>query len=152
MIYNKISFDSVKAEFESIFPATSLEKWDLVPDSISKLADNSGIKLQWNKIDWWGSFESGRTEVSADEFFNVLFAQFKPTDTNLFIVTDECFKDKLAYSMNFKALKEFAGIYPDIHQMAFFQPQDIIFAFPDERLLTVLHHEGYVMQFKNTKT
>ena len=153
MMYEKIPFDRVKAEVESIFPTATLDKWDLVPDSIHKLADNAGIKLQWNKIDWWTSFEYGHIDVSDDKFFSVLFEQVKPTDTKVIIVTDECFKDKLAYYLDFKDLIEFAATtYPDIHQMDFFQPHDFIFIFPVDRLLTILHHEGYVMQFKSTKT
>jgi hypothetical protein len=153
MNYDKIPFDRVRAEVESIFPRSSLDKWNIVPDDIQKLAESAGVKLQWNKIDWWHSFEYGHLEVSDDNFFAVLFKQFKPNDTKVIIVTDDCFKNKLAYSLDFKDLTEFvATTYPDIHQMDFFQPFDCIFIFPNDRLLTILHHEGYAMQFKNTKT
>ena len=153
MMYKKIPFDRVKAEVESIFSATTLDKWDLVPDDIHKLASNAGIKLQWNKIDWWHSFEYGHIDVSSDRFFSVLFEQVKPTDNKVIIVTDDCFNDKRAYELDFKDLAEFVvTIYPNIFQMNFFQPADCIFIFPIDKLLTILHHEGYVMQFKKTTT
>ena len=153
MMYEKIPFDRVKAEVESIFTTTTLDKWDLVPDSIYKLADNAGVKLQWNKIDWWTSFEYGHLEVSGNKFFSVLFEQIKPSDNKVIIVTDECFKDKFAYYLDFIDIIEFIETtYPDIHQMDFFQPEDFIFIFPVDKLLTILHHEGFVMQFKKTVT
>ena len=152
-MYDKIPFDRVKAEVASIFPTATLDKWNLVPDDIHKLADSAGIKLQWNKIDWWTSFEYGHIDVSDDKFFSVLFEQIKPTDTKVIIVTDECFADQSAYYLDFKDLTEFAATtYPDIHQMEFFQPLDFIFICPSDRLLTILHHEGIVMQFKNATT
>ena len=150
-MYGKIPFDEVKAKVKSIFPTAILDNWDIAPDSIQKLADTAGIKLQWNKIDWWTSFEYGHIDVSDDQFFNTLFEQIKPADIKIIIITDDCFKDKLAYYLDFKDLTEFAATtYPNIYQMDFFQPDDIIFIFPNDKLLTILHHEGYVMQFKKT--
>lgn len=152
MIHNKISFTTVKAEVERMFNTSSLNEWDLIPDSIIKLANNAGIQLQYTKIDWWESFEYGDKEVSDEVFFNVLFHSLKPSETNVIIVTDECFEDKSAYSLNYRDLPQFVtNTYPDIHQMDFFQPHDFLFIFPVDRLLIVLHHEGYVMQFQNSQ-
>ncbi|MBX2983965.1 MAG: hypothetical protein KF843_14905 [Flavobacteriales bacterium] len=151
MTIEKISFDKVKKEIEEIFPSATSGKWDLVPEDINKLAQSSGLKLQWNSTDWWTSFERGETEVSDDKFFNVLFKKIEPTDGKVIIVTDECFTDRLAYFIDFKDLKNFSkSIYPNIHKMDFIQPLDYIFVFPSDKLLTIMNHEGYVMQFKNS--
>ncbi len=153
MMYDKIPFDRVKAEIENIFPTATLENWNLSPDDIHEFASSAGIKLKWDKIDWWTSFEYGHIDVSVDKFLYVLFKEAKPTVQKMIIVTEECFKDKLAYYLDYKNLSEFIEtIYPDIHQMDFFQPHDCLFIFPNDRLLIILHHGGYVMQFKNTMT
>jgi hypothetical protein len=151
MEYDKISFDNIKAEIESIFSLKTSDKWNLLPDDINKLAESVHIKLEWNKIDWWTSFEYGHFDVSSDQFFNTLFEQIKPSDSKVIIITDECFTDRFGYLINFKDLAEFADTtYSNVHEMDFFQPHDYIFVFPNDRLLTILHHSGYVMQFRNT--
>ncbi len=105
--------------------------------------------MKWEKIDWWASFENGNIEVDTEEFFKILFKKISPKDNKVIIVTDECFKDKLAYYINTKDVMAFSNeIYPKLHGMSFFQPLDFIFLFPNQKLLIVLHHEGAVMQFQ----
>jgi hypothetical protein len=150
MPHDKIPFTAVKAEVERILSLSTTNNWDLVPDSINKLANSAGIQLQWTKIDWWSSFEYGHKDISNEAFFSVLFPLFVPKDNHVIIVTDECFEDKFAYSLNFQDLPEFvANRYPEIHQMDFFQPHDFLFIFPVDGLLIVLHHEGFVMHYQN---
>jgi hypothetical protein len=152
MPHDKIPFTAVKAEVERILSLSTTNNWELVPDSINKLANSAGIQLQWTKIDWWSSFEYGHKDISNEEFFSVLFPLFVPKDNQVIIVTDECFEDKFAYSLNFQDLPEFvANRYPEIHQMDFFQPHDFLFIFPVDGLLIVLHHEGFVMHYQNSQ-
>lgn len=155
MNFEEISFDEVKIEIKKIFPHATLpsERWNLTPDSIHKLAESARIKLPWQPISWWSSFETGNVEIPYDIFFNVLFEQIKPTEGKIIIVTDECFSDELAYILDYQDLEEFIiETYPTLTplKMDFFQPLDCIFIFPKEKILTILHHEGFVMQFQSS--
>lgn len=151
-IYNKIPVDSVKEEVERLFPTATLDNWDLVPDDLHKLAESAGIELHWKKIDWWTTFEYGHTEIPDNLFFSILLEQIPLTDTEVLIVTDECFNDNMAYVMNLTDLKTFIETtYPELHQTDFFQPNDMLFIFPEYNQLVMLHHEGYFLQFQRPK-
>jgi len=150
MTLKQIPLDIVKNEIEKIFPAFSLDKWHLSPDGINELAESAEVNLTWRHIKWWDKFEYGDIDVSNEEFFKILFEQIRPTKGELIVVVENHIKDKTAYCMGYHDLHEFVEtIYPNIYEMDFFQPSDCIFIFPNDNLITILHHSGYVMQFKN---
>lgn len=149
MTYSKTPFDQVKLEVEKIFLPSEFTNWSFLPEDIYSLAVSAGIQPQQKKIDAWGLFENGRIDFSDDMFFNSLFEKIKLLENTVIIITDECFIDSSAYALAGKYLTEFASTtYPEIHQADFFQPSDMIFIFPDDQRLIILHHEGYVLEFK----
>lgn len=148
----KIPFETVKATIASLFPSATLDNWNLVPGDLHKLAESAGMELQWKKIDWWIAFEYGHTEIPDNLFFSILLEHIPSTDTEVLIVTDECFNDNMAYSVNLTDLKTFIETtYPELHRMDFFQPSDLLFIFPEYNQLVMLHHEGYFLQFQRPK-
>ena len=151
MNLEKIPFEKVKKEVLELFSTCFLDNWSLLPDDIDKIASSTGIKLEWDKIDWWDSFEKGNANISIDTFYHILFEKIMLFDSKAIIVTDECFIEKSAYRIDFSDMKLFLKtIYPQIHQMEFFQPQDYIFLFPNDKHLTILHHEGLITQYQKS--
>jgi hypothetical protein len=67
---------------------------------------------------------------------------------NVYIITDECFKDKLAYKIETKKLFDFINNYDKINKIKFLEPADYIFIFTEENILIIVHHEGYYTKYK----
>jgi uncharacterized protein (DUF433 family) len=81
-----------------------------------------------------------------EELFNTLF-QKQPKSEPLIIITDETYKKGFGYLINYSGIVHFAKVtYPNLHQAEFVQPLDIIFFSPEDKLLTLLHHEGKYLQ------
>ena len=147
--YKKIPFEKVREEIKRMFPNSTIEKWDLIPNDIGRLAYSAGIIFSWKEVDWWNAFEYGNKEFGVKKFLSILFPGPIPGNSEVIIVTDECFADKSAYQLRYENLEIFCDtVYPKIHQMEFFQPLDFIFLFVQHKLLIVLHHEGLVTHFK----
>ncbi|MES2775236.1 MAG: hypothetical protein V4722_13695 [Bacteroidota bacterium] len=146
-MYSKIPFEEVKLEIEKIFRCPSgTEKWDLLPEYITQLAQNCGIKLKWRPILKWDvSWGPGKisNQYSDEDFLAIAFAKVKPSNNPIFIITDECFRDKMAFSVGYKDMLYFMDkVYPELFKMGFPQPSDFIFVQPDTGLLTMIYHEG----------
>ena len=146
MTYEKISFTIVRQLIEEIFESkNNSADLDLTPDSIHKFAELSGIQLKWRPIlNWADCFESNSYEYTDKDFLEIAFAKVKTSNGQTIVVTDECFKDKMAFSiLNFNDMIEFMDVvYPHLFNMQFAQPSDFIFIQPDIHLITMIHHEG----------
>jgi hypothetical protein len=151
MIYEKVSFGELKAQIQSTFLVPIGLKWDLVPHSFHEIALAEGVELAWIKLEQWTAFEYGHLEVSPQEFLHILFKTIQPApEERVAIVTDECFRERMGYKVQYKDLLEFIEeIYPEIYQMDFFQPFDVLFYCHESKLMTILHHDGYYVQYQN---
>lgn len=144
MIYKKLPFSDIKELLATIFISDS--PVEIVPDAIHKAALASGIELVWTPSPWWNKFEQDM--LSHQEILYLLFTDHKPMRGEVIIITDECFTEKKGYVLPVGGLSDFVeNIYPEIYQMDFFQPADIIFIFPQDRIITIMFHEGYQMQY-----
>ena len=145
-IYEKITFESVRQLIEKIFQGqNTVSNLNLGPDSIHKFAELSGIDLKWRPILNWGNcFEDNTYEYSVQDFLEIAFAKVKPSSGETIILTSECFKDEMAFSIfNFKDVIQFMDVvYPNLFDMQFPQPSDFIFIQPDIDLITMIQHEG----------
>lgn len=144
---NPIPFNNIRKAIEEIFPNRMEIHWHLTPNDIHQLARSSDIDLQWVALDWWHGYEYGLKEYDDEFIIAEVFREYKPEKGRTLVVTDECFKDQLGFEFDFEDLSNFIEEYEDYYNMGFFQPLDCIFVFPEEGLLTILHHEGYRMQY-----
>jgi hypothetical protein len=146
MIYEKVSFANVRQFIERIFESKKITgSLNLTPDSIHKFAELLGIQLKWRPIlNWTDCFENNTYEYTDQDFLEIAFAKVKPSSGQTIIITDECFKDEMAFSIaSFKDLIQFMDIvYPNLFNTQFPQPSDFIFIQPDIDLITMIHHEG----------
>ncbi|MBI1178326.1 hypothetical protein GC207_12895 [bacterium] len=119
--------------------------------SFDRYFEAGGFQLRWQQIPDWESYEYGRRDISDDEFLSLLFSPKQPgSDEPLFIVTDECFRERKGFSVPFGDLAAFArDLYPQLWQprVHFFQPLDMIFLAEESKLLVLLYHEGKRTQF-----
>ena len=146
MIYEKISFTIVQQLVERIFEnENNSADLKLIPDSIHRFAEFSGVQLKWRPIlNWANCFESNTYEYTDQDFLEIAFAKVKPSSGQTIIITDECFKDKMAFSIHsFNDIIQFMEVvYPNLFNMQFPQPSDFIFIQPGINLITMIHHEG----------
>ena len=151
--FERPSFDEIVLAIRRIFPVESTPEFGLSPDSISRYFEFGGVSLLWQRIPGWESYDWGRSEISDEEFVELLFSPRKPSpNENVTAVTDECFYSKVyrGFSFRFCDLLPFAReVYPQIvsRPMAFFQPSDTIFVAETSRMIVILHHEGVKTQF-----
>ncbi len=152
MNYEKIPFLEVQKIIQRIFNNDSVDQLFLTPDSIHSFAEFSGIQLKWRPILNWTKFETTSFDYSEQDFLDIAFAKTHPCEGRTIIVTDECFKDKMAFSIfRFKDIIEFMeDSYPALFNMQFQQPSDFIFIQPDIDLITMIHHEGQRTKFSKS--
>jgi uncharacterized protein (DUF433 family) len=142
----RISLEAIKNICRTVYQIESADFY-LTPSSIALAL---GIKTaeSWKTIPNWEEFEYGKKDISEDELIKTLFVK-EPKSEPLIIVTDETYKEGFGYLINYSDLLEFADvIYPEIHDASFVQPADIILFSPDDKLLTLLYHEGMHIQIK----
>jgi hypothetical protein len=146
MGYKKVTFASVEQEIGKIFNNHDNEQhFNLTPDSIHTFAKHSGVILKWLPIlNWNNCFEFHTYEYTDKEFLEIIFANANHLNGPTIIITDECFKEKMAFSVsNFNDMVDFMeNIYPTLFSMEFAQPCDFIFIQPLIGLIIMIHHEG----------
>ena len=144
----RIKFEKIKKEVLEIFPSAFLDNWDLNPDSIHQLAATQGTDLQWEKIPNWTKFEEGQLDFEEEEFLELAFFKHKPQGLT-YIVTDNCFKTSEAYGVDSSHLLDFLKDLDQLDdEIPFVQPMDYVFINPGQLLVTLIHHEGQVTQYK----
>ena len=139
----RISLEAIKNTCKTIFQIES-EQFHLTPSSLALALGKKPI--DWKVIPHWQEFEYGKKDISDEELFKTLFIK-KPKSESLFIVTDETYKEGFGYLINYSDLTEFAQVtYSTLHESSFVQPLDIVFFSLEDKLLTLLHHEGKHLQ------
>ena len=148
---NKISFDTVRNKLETLFNIQIQSDLKLTPDRISENLGKMGMELKWIKIENWEKFETGNYNITNSHFINILFSGINTMNENVVIITDECFKDKMAYYIDANTLTEFIDDYKVNYKMDFFQPFDYIFVFLNGKKIILFHHEGYYSKYSEIK-
>jgi hypothetical protein len=144
----RIKLETIKNEIQDIFPSASLDNWDLIPDSIHQLAASQGTDLHWDSISNWEEFEEGKIDFEEEEFLNLAFYKYKPQG-QIYVVTDNCFKAREAYVLDSNELLDFVRNIGQLeNEIPFVQPLDYVFINPEQKLITLIHHEGQVTQHK----
>lgn len=146
--FEKISFKGVKLLIKNILNVQNSSNFSLTHDSISTFAEKNGIIFNWKPIDNWDDFEYGNCDYSTSEFLRIAFESI-PENSNIIIVTDECFDDSNeAYIINSNELTLFTEeYYPEKYNTDFAEPFDFIFIIPDRKIISIIHHEGVSTQY-----
>ncbi|HYF66616.1 MAG TPA: hypothetical protein VD884_00710 [Ohtaekwangia sp.] len=143
----RIKFDTIKKEIQDIFPSANLDDWDLIPDSIHRLAASQGTDLPWKRISNWEEFEEGQMDFEDEDFLNLAFYKHKPQG-QIYLVTDNCFKTREGYALDSTELLDFVNNIDQLdNEIPFVQPLDYVFINPQQKLITLIHHEGQVTQY-----
>lgn len=152
MNFERITFEETKSIIQNILNHSSSSDFDLTPNGIFKLAQESNCFLQRKSIPNWSDFEVGISDFSVQQFIALTPINLETTDS-VFIISDTCFKEQMSYKIQGKKLIEFAeSTYPNLHQMDFVQPLDFIFIQPNENLISIIHHEGVILEYHNRPT
>lgn len=121
MIYTKLSFEIVDLEIKKIFKNDTYgRQLNLRPDSIASFAKEYGVELKWRPIvNWFECFQFNTYEYTDQDFFEIAFAKVNPSNGQTIVITDECFKERMAFSIaHFKNLVYFMEtIYPCLFDM-----------------------------------
>lgn len=148
MEYERISFDKVREVINQIIGYEPVDSYELIPNEIFCVIEETGIILEGQQISGWKDIENGEKDLTTTE----LLAQTNiplHSDIKTIIVTDECFKDKMAYVVRNSDLVDFAdNVYPELHDMNFVQLFDLILINPDMKIISMIHHEGILMEYK----
>ncbi len=145
MQYSKVPFTEIKQEILRIFDCKSYnEEWSLSPDDIYNVAFSCGIKLEWVKIPKWDNDYN----FSDEEFLEIAFIKDFGHEI-IYLVTDECFQDKQAFSVSYNDLLSFIqDFYTVEFKMEFPQPSDFVFIVPSRNLISMIHHEGQGTKYR----
>ena len=147
MEFELISFNDSRSIINSILDYEPLENYELTPNEIFCVIEETGIILQGKQIPNWNDFEFGKIEITIDEIIEITKIKLE-TEDPIIIISDECFKDQKAYKIPTNKLKEFAErTYPKLYNMDLIQPFDLIFIQPSTKLISMIHHEGILMEY-----
>jgi hypothetical protein len=149
--FERPSFDEITAVIRRTFPMPGSPAITFTPASFNTYFAAGGVRLDWQRIPDWESYERGQRNITDEQFMALLFSPKTPiVDESVFIITDECFREQRGFRVRFKELLAFAQKdYPQLWQSHahFFQPLDMIFLAEQSRLLVLLHHEGQRTQY-----
>src|SRR5690606_10992108 len=96
----------------------------------------------------WPEFEEGQIDFEEEHFLDLAFYKHKPQG-QIYLVTDSCFKTREAYSVDSGKLLDFVRNIDQVeNEVPFVQPSDYVFINPEQKLITLIHHEGQVTQYK----
>ena len=144
----RIEFKIVKNAVLDIFPIASFEGWELIPDSIHQLAATQGTELAWIDTPNLSAHADGLVVLDESEFLKLAFYKHKPQG-RLYVVTHNCFNKREAYGLDSRDLLEFAKNIDELeNEVPFVQPTDYVFVNPEQKLITLIHHEGQVVQYR----
>jgi len=147
MEFELITFNESRSIINTILDYEPLENYELTPNEIFCVIEEIGIILEGKQIPNWNNFESGKIEITIDEIIKETKIDLK-TEDPIIIITDECFKDQKAFKIPTNRLKEFAEqTYPRLYNMDLIQPLDLIFIQPSSKSISMIHHEGILMEY-----
>ena len=148
MTYEQSTFEEVRKAICGIIEYEPQESFELTPNEIFCVIEETGIILEGEPINGWAQFESGQQDLSTAELLEQTNIDLEDESVT-FIVTDECFKDEKAYAVKSNEIIEFAeNIYPELHGMNFIQPFDILLINAKNKRISMIHHEGQLMKYE----
>ncbi|MEM7372392.1 MAG: hypothetical protein AAF587_27480 [Bacteroidota bacterium] len=147
MEFELISFEDTKSLIHEILDDIPPKDYNLTPNEIFFLLEEAGKIIESKRIPYWEDFETGNKDFSTEE----ILAQIKinlETEEAVIIISDECFKEQKAYKVSGEKLVEFAEtMYPSLHDMDLIQPLDLIFIQPSDKTISMIHHEGLIIEY-----
>lgn len=147
MDFELISFEDFKSLIHEILDYKPQEDYNLTPNEIFCVLEETGIILEGVRIPGWEDFETGVKGFSTQELLSRTKIDLE-TQEPVVIISDECFKKQKAYKVPSEKLIEFAeSTYPSIHDMDFVQPLDLIIIQPSSKTISMIHHEGLIMDY-----
>lgn len=96
MEFELVSFDESRSLINEILEYSPSENYELTPNEIFCVVEETGIILEGKQIPNWDDFESGAKEITIDDILKNAEIELE-TEEPLIIISDECFKDRKAY-------------------------------------------------------
>jgi hypothetical protein len=148
MKYKRITFEEVRKVINNIIGYEPEYSYELTPNEIFCVIEETGIILESQQITGWTDFEYGKKNLSTIDLVAQTSIPWN-SDGKTVIVTDECFKDQKAYIVRNCDLVDFAdNVYPELHDIDFVQPFDLILINQNMKIISMIHHEGILMEYK----
>lgn len=152
MTFERITFEETKSIIQDILGSQSHADFDLTPDGIFFLTQEMNYVFERTVIPNWNSFETGTQDFSAKEFMALTQINLN-TDEPVIVIFDECFREQKAFKTPGSDFIFFAEhTYPGHYKMDFVQALDFIFIQPSQNLISMIHHEGVILENCNHPT
>ncbi|MDJ1504836.1 hypothetical protein [Xanthocytophaga agilis] len=137
-----ISYPDLRVLLHETFPRYPLDKlnrYDITPASFEKITELYNLPLPYKELPELLDFEE-----DTEKLYTKLFGETSVKDSKLIIITDEFIKEKKFAVMGSSYLHTFIhDYYTETYGMSLFQPLDVVFWYVDQKLLLLVHHEGY---------
>ena len=147
MEFESITFNESRTLINKILNYEPSNNYELTPNEIFCVVEETGIILEGKRILDWGEFELGKIEISIEEIIKNTKIEYQ-SEEPLIIISDECFEDQKAFKIPTNKIKEFAEkTYPMLYNMKLIQPFDLIFIQPSTKTISMIHHEGIIMEY-----
>lgn len=117
-----------------LLPGDLLRLWEQTPSA----------QILQESVPGWSAFESGELDFETSDFATWMGISELDASEMLILVTDEGWRDQVAFRFPAGDFEAFATWYESHYQMAFFQSADYIL-FPENlAFANILHHEGVI--------
>jgi hypothetical protein len=147
MKFEQITFDECRSLINEILNYQPSQNYGLTPNEIFGVVEETGIVLEGERIPGWNDFEVGNKDFTIIELLEKSRIELQ-TEEPIIVISDECFETEKAYKIPTNKLKEFAEeTYPELHNMDLVQPFDLIFIQPSTKTISMIHHEGIIMEY-----
>lgn len=147
MEFELISFEDSKSLIHEILDYKPLEDYNLTPNEIFCIVEETGVKLEGEMIPDWEDFERGKKDFTTQELLKRTKINLE-TEESIIVISDDCFEEQKAFKIPSNKLIEFAeSTYPSLYDMDLIQPQDLIFIQPSNKRISMIHHEGLIMEY-----
>lgn len=117
-----------------LLPGDLIQLWKQTPDTHTRES----------MIPHWAQFEEGDLDFSNEDFGTWMGIAEMDTTAHLILITDEGWKDQVAFRFLPAEFNAFTTWYESHYQMDFFQSADYILFQASLTTVNILHHEGVV--------
>ncbi|MDJ1496694.1 hypothetical protein QNI19_27420 [Cytophagaceae bacterium DM2B3-1] len=137
-----ISYPDLRVLIHETFPSYPLDRlnrYNITPATFEKIAELYNLPLPYKELPELLAFKE-----ATEKLYTKLFGEFSGEDGKLIVITDEFIKEKRFAVMDSNYHYTFVHeYYPETYGMSLFQPLDVLIWYVDQKLLLLVHHEGY---------
>gem|GEM_PF-3135223 len=120
------------------YPFERIIKYDITPATFEGIARVYGIAFSYENLG-----ELLCDQIDESQLYDKIFSGHLAFWGKIIVITDEYIRKKEFPIIEFADLKSFINDYSSEFGYEIFQPLDLIFWSTDQKLVIIVHHEGY---------